>query len=43
VFVVFLTNRSFAPRASHSIRQLRGLRGALADSIVASVDRAAVR
>jgi CubicO group peptidase (beta-lactamase class C family) len=43
LFVVFLTNRSFAPRASHSIRQLRAVRGALADSIVAALDREAMR
>jgi CubicO group peptidase (beta-lactamase class C family) len=39
LFVVFLTNRSYAPRASQSIRQLRSVRGALADSIVAASDR----
>ncbi|MDH4130213.1 MAG: beta-lactamase family protein [Gemmatimonadota bacterium] len=39
LFVVFLTNRSYAPRASQSMRQLRAVRGALADSIVAASDR----
>lgn len=34
LFVVFLTNRSFAPRMGDSIRQLRGIRGALADAVV---------
>jgi len=43
LFVVFLTNRSFAPRTGHSIRQLRAVRGALADSVVASVDRERAR
>jgi len=34
LFVVFLTNRSFAPRMGDSIRQLRGIRGALANAVV---------
>jgi CubicO group peptidase (beta-lactamase class C family) len=34
LFLVLLTNRSFAPRMGHSIRALRGIRGALADAVV---------
>ena len=41
LFVVFLTNRSYAPRVNQSIRRLRALRGALADAIVTEVDRLA--
>lgn len=36
LFLVFLTNRSYAPRMGNSIRQLRGIRGALADAVVAA-------
>ena len=36
LFVVFLTNRSYAPRLGNSIRALRGVRGALADALVRS-------
>jgi CubicO group peptidase (beta-lactamase class C family) len=38
LFVVFLTNRSYDPRTGNSIRQLRGVRGALADEIVRATD-----
>ena len=34
LFVVFLTNRAYAPRIGGSIRALRGVRGALADAVV---------
>lgn len=37
LFVVFLTNRSYDPRVSNSIRALRGIRGALADEIIMAV------
>jgi len=43
LFLVFLTNRSYSPRTSQSIRRLRAVRGALADSVIAEVDRAAQR
>lgn len=39
LFLVFLTNRSYAPRRGNSIRQLRGIRGALADTVVAANGR----
>jgi len=39
LFLVFLTNRSYAPRTGGSIRQLRGLRGALADAVVRASGR----
>ncbi|MBK8003287.1 MAG: beta-lactamase family protein [Gemmatimonadetes bacterium] len=39
LFLVFLTNRSFAPRVTNSIRALRGIRGALADAVVQTVGR----
>ena len=38
LFMVFLTNRSYAPRVDQSIRRLRALRGALADAIVTGAD-----
>jgi len=34
LFLVFLTNRSFAPRARHSIRELRAVRARVADAAV---------
>lgn len=37
LFMVFLTNRSFGPGMGNSIRQLRGVRGALADAVVSAV------
>lgn len=37
LFVVFLTNRSYAPRISNSIRALRAVRGRLADAVVKSM------
>jgi CubicO group peptidase (beta-lactamase class C family) len=37
LFLVLLTNRSFGPRVGHSIRALRGVRGALADAVVAEM------
>lgn len=33
LFLVLLTNRSYAPRGGNSLRALRGIRGALADAI----------
>lgn len=39
LFLILLTNRSFAPRMGNSIRQLRGIRGALADAVVRATDR----
>lgn len=39
LFAVFLTNRSFGPRVGNSIRQLRAIRGALADAVVRAVGR----
>jgi len=39
LFAVFLTNRSYAPRMGNSIRQLRGIRGALADAVVSATGR----
>jgi CubicO group peptidase (beta-lactamase class C family) len=39
LLVVFLTNRSYAPKTGHSIRRLRAVRGALADAIVSELDR----
>jgi CubicO group peptidase (beta-lactamase class C family) len=41
LLVVFLTNRSYAPKTAHSIRRLRAVRGALADAIVSQLDRSA--
>jgi CubicO group peptidase (beta-lactamase class C family) len=40
LFLVFLTNRSFAPRARNSLEALRDVRAAVADAVV---DAAAVR
>jgi CubicO group peptidase (beta-lactamase class C family) len=37
LFLVFLTNRSYAPRVGRSIRALRAIRGALADAVVDAV------
>lgn len=34
LFLILLTNRSYAPRTGHSIRALRAVRGALADAVV---------
>jgi CubicO group peptidase (beta-lactamase class C family) len=34
LFLVLLTNRSYAPRMGHSIRALRAVRGSLADAVV---------
>ena len=39
LYLILLTNRSYAPRMGHSIRLLRGIRGALADAVVRSTDR----
>jgi CubicO group peptidase (beta-lactamase class C family) len=39
LFLVFLTNRSYSPRTARSIRELRGVRGALADAVVQAVGR----
>ena len=39
LFLVFLTNRSYAPRISHSIRELRQLRGIVSDAVVAATGR----
>ncbi len=39
LFLVLLTNRSYAPRMGNSIRRLRGIRGALADAVVAANGR----
>ncbi len=39
LFLVLLTNRSYAPRMGNSIRLLRGIRGALADAAVAANGR----
>ena len=38
LFLVLLTNRSFGPKVPHSIRALRGVRGALADAVVREAD-----
>jgi CubicO group peptidase (beta-lactamase class C family) len=38
LFLILLTNRSFAPRMGRSIRALRAVRGALADAVVSAVD-----
>jgi CubicO group peptidase (beta-lactamase class C family) len=38
LFLILLTNRSYAPRIGHSIRALRAVRGALADAVVQAVD-----
>ena len=37
LFIVFLTNRSYSPRLSHSIRELRAVRARLADAVVRAV------
>ncbi len=34
LFLILLCNRSFGPRVANSIRELRGIRGALADAVV---------
>ncbi len=39
LFVVFLTNRSYAPRISSSIRALRAVRGRLSDAVVRAAGR----
>lgn len=39
LFLVFLTNRSYGPRGANSIRQLRAIRGALADAAVLASGR----
>ncbi len=38
LFLILLTNRSYAPRTGHSIRALRAVRGALADAVVRATD-----
>lgn len=38
LFLILLTNRSYAPRVGHSIRALRAIRGALADTVVRATD-----
>jgi CubicO group peptidase (beta-lactamase class C family) len=38
LFLILLTNRSYAPRIGHSIRALRGIRGALADAVVQATE-----
>jgi CubicO group peptidase (beta-lactamase class C family) len=43
LFLVLLTNRSYAPRIGHSIRALRALRGALADAVVRELTPAGAR
>ncbi len=37
LFLILLTNRSYAPRIGHSIRALRAIRSALADAVVRSM------
>jgi CubicO group peptidase (beta-lactamase class C family) len=37
LFLILLCNRSHGPRMGHSIRALRGLRGALADAVVKEI------
>jgi CubicO group peptidase (beta-lactamase class C family) len=37
LFIIFLTNRSYSPRLSHSIRELRAVRARLADAAVRAV------
>jgi serine-type D-Ala-D-Ala carboxypeptidase len=37
VFLVFLTNRCYAPRVGRSIRRLRSVRGELADAVIGAV------
>jgi CubicO group peptidase (beta-lactamase class C family) len=39
LFLVFLTNRCFAPRIGHSIRELRAVRDRLSDAVVGMADR----
>lgn len=39
LFLILLTNRSFGSKVPHSIRALRGVRGALADAVVREIDR----
>ncbi len=38
LFLVLVTNRSYAPKVANSIRVLRGIRGALADAVVSAAD-----
>lgn len=38
LFLILLTNRSYAPRVGHSIRALRAVRGALGDAVVRTMD-----
>jgi CubicO group peptidase (beta-lactamase class C family) len=38
LFLILLTNRSYAPRIGHSIRALRAIRSALADAVVQASD-----
>jgi CubicO group peptidase (beta-lactamase class C family) len=38
LFLILLTNRSYAPRIGHSIRALRAVRGALADAVIRAID-----
>ncbi|HXW96162.1 MAG TPA: serine hydrolase [Gemmatimonadales bacterium] len=38
LFLVLLTNRSYAPRVSHSFRALRAVRGAVADAVIREVE-----
>ena len=38
LFLVLLTNRSFGAKVPHSIRALRGVRGALADAVVREME-----
>jgi hypothetical protein len=37
LFLVFLTNRSYAPRVSHSISALRRVRAELSEAVVRAV------
>ncbi len=39
LYLVLLTNRSYAPKLDRSIRALRGVRGALADAVVRAISR----
>jgi CubicO group peptidase (beta-lactamase class C family) len=39
LFLVLLCNRSYGPRLGHSIRALRGLRGALAEAVIQELHR----
>jgi CubicO group peptidase (beta-lactamase class C family) len=43
LFVVFLTNRSYAPKTGQSIRRLRAVRGALADAIISELERSGAK